>query len=207
MRLIIKVLAITSIFALGIVFFESCSSGKQLNGDKSTHADNVFTESSEKYEVTEPKQNVLDSSKAVEVIEDAPNEQLRYTNNKYKFSVTFPKSYGYEFEKTWEGSAEREASPDGGINIYIEGKKEEKIYVFGQNGHIAVFDEGVKREEFVTNSNVKGELSSVGVDGNLEMHLVLSNQFNGANVHVSIECYKKNKDQIFEILKSIELID
>jgi hypothetical protein len=206
-KLLKKVLAVACIIALSIVFFQACAPSKQTNQDKGTLVEKTATESTVNNNEQEPKENVSESNKAIERIEAAPKDMLKYTNSKYKFSVTFPKSWGHEFEKTWEATSQQEASPDGGIRIYIEGNKEEMIYVYGQNGHIGVFQEASKREEFFTDSNIKGELSSVSTDGKQDIHLVLGDGFNGAHVYVSEECFNSNKDEIFNLLKSIELID
>lgn len=47
-----------------------------------------------------------------------------YINNKFKFSVEYPKKWNVQEEVYLEATAEHNASPDGGLNIFVEGKKD-----------------------------------------------------------------------------------
>ena len=46
-----------------------------------------------------------------------------YIDRRFKFSVNYPKKWKSKIEPTWAATSTREASPDGGINIYIKGVK------------------------------------------------------------------------------------
>lgn len=138
-----------------------------------------------------------------------------YVDEKFRFSVQYPADWKTKIEETWEATAEREASPDGGINIYINGDENERIYVLGQHGHYYPVSKGenYKEDEFTTLDGVKGTLyydSPYDYErskGRKTIYLVLGEGFHGAYLTISDEILKQYNDEILSILKSIKIFD
>ncbi|TGE37060.1 hypothetical protein E4K67_18460 [Desulfosporosinus fructosivorans] len=128
-----------------------------------------------------------------------------YQDKRFDFSVEYPVEWTAIMETYIEPTAEHNASPDSGINIYVDGKQVERIYVFGQVSHIRPTIDGFHREEFTTNSGLKGHLYSDEIDGKRHIDLILGEGYHGANVRISPECFNQNKERIMEVLKSIKI--
>lgn len=128
-----------------------------------------------------------------------------YINNRFKFSVEYPKKWNTKEDIFYEATAEHNSSPDDGITIYVDNDPNNVIYVFGQFGHINVGgDPGFIREDYVTNSGLKGNLFRGQIDGKEEEYLILNDGFLGAHVSVTSECFNRNEEVIVAILKSIK---
>jgi hypothetical protein len=113
------------------------------------------------------------------------------------------------FPKEWSSKAQPRLSgdPDGGIRIYVDSNEANFIYVFGQTGHgsPSVY-QGLKEEKFETASGIEGSLFTGNVDGETRLHLVLNtDEYIGATVSVSDECYSKNQTIIKDVLRSINI--
>jgi hypothetical protein len=134
------------------------------------------------------------------------NEKAIYNDAKFNFSVEYPKGWTSEVEKTWEATKEHEGSPDGGINFYLDGNKEDKIYVYGQLGHINIPEDDYKKDNFVTDTGIKGYLLSGEHDGRMQMYLVLGDGFHGAVVDVGLDSWTQNKEIIVKMFKSIKIL-
>lgn len=135
-----------------------------------------------------------------------------YIDEKFKFSVEFPSYWEYEIEKIWEATSTQEASPDGGIDIYIDGNKNDRIRIYGQYGHISIPDDEFKMEDFSTTSGLIGTLLKQNTDGEIIIYLVLNDNlaiggFHGANIRMSQKCYQRNEKQVINVLKSITILD
>lgn len=128
-----------------------------------------------------------------------------YKDKRFNFSVEYPVKWTAIMETFIEPTADHNSSPDGGINIYVDGKQNEKIYVFGQVSHIRPAIDGFHREEFTTNSGLKGHLYSDEIDGKRHINLILGEGFHGVHLRISAECYNQNKEQIMVVLKSIKI--
>lgn len=128
-----------------------------------------------------------------------------YKDKRFDFSVEYPVEWTAIMETFIEPTAEHNASPDSGINIYVDGKQIEKIYVFGQVSHIRPTIDGFHREEFTTNSGLKGHLYSDEIDGKRHIDLILGEGYHGAHIRISPECFNQNKEQIMEVLKSVKI--
>jgi len=129
-----------------------------------------------------------------------------FINNQFKFSVEYPVKWKVKEEQYLVATIDHNPSPDGGINIFVESKPDEKIYVFGQVSQVRFGEPGFQVESFVTNSGMKGTIFSNEVDGNKVIYLTFNDVFIGASMHISIECFNQNKEQIMNILKSIKPI-
>jgi hypothetical protein len=90
-------------------------------------------------------------------------------------------------------------------NIYVDGKQDESIYVFGQHGHINLDGVDYQRDDFTTNYGLKGSLLSKETEGKMQIYLILDDEFHGAHISISSECYKQNKEQIMAVLRSIKV--
>lgn len=121
-----------------------------------------------------------------------------YIDEKYGFSVDYPQVWDY---KTVKDSN----VPDGGIIIFLAGNQEEKIYVFGQNGHINLPVQGFTQSSFSTKSGLGGTLYSKENNEKQEIYLILEDGFHGVYIDVGTDCYNNNKEQIIDILKSIKV--
>ncbi len=133
-------------------------------------------------------------------------KQQRYTDH-LKFSVDFPEDWTSMVEETWEATSEREASPDGGINIYIDGNVENKIYVYWQNGHISYPQGSDEKDIFTTDDGLNGELYEQAEDKRVKVQVIYGEGFHGAHVDVSEACYKHYKNEILEVIKSMKILE
>ena len=168
---------------LTMIIFTSCIS------EKSTIKDNV--------------ENI--PNKMEEKIEEDHNYKI-YKNETYNFTVEYPENWKTLEAETYEGNEEYEASPDGGISIYVENDETEKIYIFGQSGKIAAETPNCEKKEFTTDNGTKGVLFITEDNNRYMIHLVLDEGFYGAALNLSKDCYNKNKDKIIRILKSIRIL-
>ena len=135
---------------------------------------------------------------------------LIYTDKRFEFSVAFPKEWNYEIESAWEASEDVEASPDGGIQIFVKNNPEDSIRVFGQVGKMGLPLNTYERKDFETSDGRSGNLYTEESNGRKDIWLLLEGDFKGpavvigASVKVSNECYDETREQIIEILKSIQ---
>ncbi len=106
-----------------------------------------------------------------------------------------------------EATETQEASPTGGISIYPGSDLEDRIYVYGQNGHIGTDYPGYKHEKFTTEDGVSGDLFIDDADGVVNLNLVLGTGFYGAIANIDKDLYKQYEKQIMNILSSIELLE
>ncbi|WP_432407596.1 hypothetical protein [Wukongibacter sp. M2B1] len=135
------------------------------------------------------------------------NNLKTYKNEDFGFSVEYPENWKIEEKKPWGGDENYEGSTDSGINIYVGNNKDESIYIFEQSWFINVEDFETLKEEFVTDGGVKGSLFINIVDNRYIIDLILGEGFNGAYLYLSKECFDKNKEQIFSVLRSIKILN
>ena len=128
-----------------------------------------------------------------------------YTDKRFNFSVEYPVKWTAKLETFIEPNAEHNGSPDGGIRIYVDGKQDESIYIYGQFGQIRTAIDGFHREEFTTNSGLKGLLYSDEINGKREIDLILGEGFHGAHLSIGSELFNQNKGQIMDVLKSMKI--
>lgn len=134
------------------------------------------------------------------------NNLNTYKNENFGFSVEYPANWKTKEEETWESNEEYEGSPDGGINIYVGNDESEKIYIFGQCGHISLGNSETKRNKFVANNGVEGTLVIEEINDRYEIYLILGEGFHGAILDLSKQCFDENKELIINILKSINIL-
>ncbi len=135
------------------------------------------------------------------------NNKKTYVDKQYKFKVNYPGDWTVKITKRWEATNEHEASPDGGIYIYPDKNKTNTVFIYGQYGKINVDDYLVlNNQEFSIDKENKGILYYDYKDGKTILFLLLDDGLHAAHIEVSDECFSKNKQQIFNILKSIKPI-
>ena len=108
--------------------------------------------------------------------------------------------------ETWDATATQEGSPDGGIDIYVEGEINDLISVVGQNGHVGIQLPDYEKAEFVTRSGLEGMLYSKTTAKSKEMYLVFNEGFHYVHINVSSDCFKRNEKKITDILKSVNIV-
>jgi len=184
------------IFTLFIAFSGCVSEKPARSNNDMRDTDRAGTDSSKDEEISVKDDNAnttKDSEK------DLGDSIKTYTDKRYKFSVDYPENLKTEITET---------SIDSGIIIYFDDNKDESIYVYGQSGHISLpYADGVKKEEFITDSGLRGTLYILEHNGTKEMDLILGEGFLGANVSFRIDIFKQYEEQIFKILKSIRSTD
>ena len=129
-----------------------------------------------------------------------------YTDGIFGFSVAFPSTWASETSAYRYGSEKENASPDSGIYIYIDGNKENYIYVYGTYGKQTdkfVDENGYEKTD--VNENL---LLYTKENGNIvESQIFLKdNAHISANIKMNLELFESNKSKIFRMLKSIDYI-
>jgi len=184
------------IFTLFIAFSGCVSEKPARSNNDMRDTDRAGTDSSKDEEISVKDDNAnttKDSEK------DLGDSIKTYTDKRYKFSVDYPENLKTEITET---------SIDSGIIIYFDDNKDESIYVYGQSGHVSLpYADGVKKEEFITDSGLRGTLYILEHNGTKEMDLILGEGFLGANVSFRIDIFKQYEEQVFKILKSMRSMD
>lgn len=130
----------------------------------------------------------------------------KYEDEEFDFSVEYPSYWEGVPEETWVASEEREASPDGGINIYINGNEDDYIYILGQKGHWSKPNEnGYVEKSFSTIDGEKGIIYEQSDESEYIGYLVLEEGFHGAVMRMSKEIYEENQDTINKVLTTIKI--
>lgn len=161
-----------------------------------TIADNKYSTDKEINSTNPNTVNKTESDKSEKTINT-------YHDEKFGFSVDFPKGWGYRINKYIEPSKEHNGTPDAGVVIFIDNNPQESIYVFGQVSNISMGDQ--RKETFTTSSGLPGDLYVNEKDGIKDLKIIFGRQCIGAFVLASPESYYKNELQIMEILKSIRV--
>ncbi len=93
--------------------------------------------------------------------DSSANEKLTtFTDKTFGFSADFPEKWEHSISSSAVATNEIEATPDSGIEIYVNENKENRIYVFRQHGHISMPDpDDYEAEDITTLSGLKGEPS------------------------------------------------
>lgn len=133
------------------------------------------------------------------------NKVQTYSDRNTNFSVEFPNSWDSKISERLGSTPTQDASPDGGIEIYVDGNKDERIYVYGQIGHVSFAKANTDSTEFVTSHGNKGILYTERVSDRKDMHLIFDEGFHAAHIYVSFSCFKKNEKKIMALLTSINL--
>lgn len=77
-----------------------------------------------------------------------------YYDKRFEFSVDYPASWEILVNDDAETDSP-DGDPQGGIYIYVDSNKNDWIYIYGQNSHIALPPEGLG-EKFLTAEGVSG---------------------------------------------------
>ncbi len=180
-----------------IIIFTACSTSKATKDENSNIIRNDIKDQEDNHE------RILNSEEEGEIKENLKT----YENEGFRFSVKYPSDWKTVEAETWEGNDQYEGSPDGGITIYVESDETESIYVFGQSGPKGIpMSDSIIREEFATETGIEGFLLKLESDERYMMYLILDDGFYGAILNLSKDCYDRNKNQIINILKSIDIL-
>ncbi len=128
-----------------------------------------------------------------------------YKDVRFDFTVDYPSEWMIDVDSPAEATEVQEASPTGGVKLYPGNDKSERIYVYGQNGHIGTDYPGYEHDKIKTEDGVSGDLYIGEADGTMYLNLVLGDGFYGANANISKDQYKKNEKSIMNIFKSIKI--
>ncbi len=128
---------------------------------------------------------------------------ITYTDGTFDFSLDFPEKWEYSINPNIEATKEIEATPDSGIEIFVNEEIENRIYVFQQRGHISIPDlDDYEVETIITSSGLKGDLYKREADNIVEIRCIID-EFIGVIVFMNDEIYDKNIEEIMDIIYSI----
>ncbi len=133
------------------------------------------------------------------------NHNNVYTDTNFDFSISFPEEWSYKIDDVIKPTAEREGSPDGGIMIYVNKEKSERIYVKGSLGQIGIKLDDFSTKKFKANSGLTGNLYRRISKEKIEEYLISSDEFHMVYIYMDINKYSKYENQITEVLKSLEI--
>jgi len=141
------------------------------------------------------------------ILQKGINENYsRYTDGVFNFTVAYPVTWASECLEYYEANETSNASPDSGIYIYINGNKEDYMYVYGQHGTIGLLNESMFEKQNFKNNNEKcGTLYIREIDGKTNGQLLMDD-----NKHISVifnmhsKVFQENNQEIMYILHSIE---
>lgn len=129
-----------------------------------------------------------------------------YTDGIFGFSVTFPSTWASETLSYRYGSEKENASPDSGVSIYIDGNKENFIYVYetyGKQTDKYVIESGYKKTDidknFVLYEKENGDIIEAQVFLNENDHIY-------ADIKMDLKTYNLYKSEIIKLLQSISHI-
>lgn len=135
-----------------------------------------------------------------------PVEKITYFDERFKFYVSYPKNWSNKIEPYLSMSLQHELSPDSGIRIYVDSNENDVIYVYGQTGYVGDVYSDFTKKSFKTSSGLEGILRSKEINGKMDIHLIFTEGHrHGAHILVSSDSYKKNQNEIMDILKSIKI--
>lgn len=136
-------------------------------------------------------------------------ELSTYVDKRFDFSVDYPSNWDVEVDQITEPTETSEGDPMSGINIYIDKNHENKIYVYGQVSHIEVTTNPIHYniESFKTKSGLNGTLYIREFNNKKEIIYSLDDEFIGLISYIPLDCYEENKEKIYDILRSIKLIN
>ncbi|WP_438433880.1 hypothetical protein [Gorillibacterium sp. sgz500922] len=144
------------------------------------------------------------------------SKNASYTDNKFGFQLTYPQSWPSDVHEWKEPTATQEASPDSGIILYVDGNREDNLYIFGQLGTLSVpVVDQQETEPFKTDSGLTGTLSTSTQNGRVEQTLILdgaalteqayAGRSLGAHISVGEKAFKQHKDELLSVLASISI--
>jgi len=100
------------------------------------------------------QENIITNPNTINKIESSSSVKdiNTYHDEKFGFSVDFPRGWGCQINKYIEPSKEHNGTPNAGIVIFIDNNPQESIYVFGQVSIISMSDQS--KEIFTTSSGL-----------------------------------------------------
>jgi len=130
-----------------------------------------------------------------------------YSFSKYGFSFKYPEAWIVDELPSYLPTAKKEGSPDWGVNVYIEGDKENKISILGSYSSYSPTNFS-KIKEFIIDDKGIGYLYIGEYDGKVNI-LVLYNKsiqkgYQNAVVFVNKDFYQQHKNEIWHILGSVK---
>jgi hypothetical protein len=131
-------------------------------------------------------------------------ELQEYSDSKFNIYVSFPKSWRSEIEKTLEATSTNEASPDGGIRMYIDEGNDNFIYAYGCVGSINIPKQGFKEEIIKRNGQEDLIFLISESSGGIEAHY-LYDQSHAISMRLKKDIFDYYKLEIYEVLKSFRV--
>ena len=132
-------------------------------------------------------------------------QDMIYNNEKVEMKVSIPKAWTYKTVTPQAASETTEGSPDSGIEIYVNGDSNAKLYFYQQDATIS-FGEG-EGEDFYTNLKLKGKLYKSDTKAQVN-HILIFDEWKCAMVYnMDAATYKKYESQILKVLKSISIMN
>ncbi len=136
----------------------------------------------------------------------AEKEQLvsySYETEEETFRIEIPENWECETVEKFVGDETFEGLPDYGLKIYVNGDKEEEIYLFRQVGHIAMPSYG--GESMQITPKLSGTLYMEGDGDYVTGELIFEDEFYGISFHLTKDCFEHDKEQIQKVVESIQI--
>jgi hypothetical protein len=181
-----------------VILFSSCAAGTTTSKKSNQSGNDISTSS------------VASKSKLFSGVDSSSLDNAKiYTDGHFNFSVGYPADWKVDIEKYCEATTSEEGSPDGGIDIYVEGSKSDTIRIFGQYGTVGtgIIDftwTADTTENFVTSDGLVGHIYYNDDSGIKQAVLLLDDQ-HAVQLKVSDATFNRDKQQIYAILKSIKI--
>lgn len=124
-----------------------------------------------------------------------------------KISVNVPRSWTFQNIPSFQGDDVLEASPDYGLELYINGKQNNCIYLFYRLGTLSFREPGMTVGDFQTKEGKTGTLYTVSNDTETTLagHFDMGNY--GFISKLDNTVFEENKKAIFSVIKSIQIIE
>lgn len=145
-----------------------------------------------------------------------------YTDNVFKWSIEYPSEWQLSSPNDNEDTVTPDGDPEQGIFISIGNEAffdaedmlyHNQLYVYHFVSHINFYPTAIpynelKKEEFRTSSHIDGTIMYARKNSNVYIYLTLGEgAFYGAKMVVSEEVFDECHEQIYGILRSIEVED
>ncbi|WP_058303016.1 hypothetical protein [Gorillibacterium timonense] len=135
-------------------------------------------------------------------------EAVQFATKETKFEVQAPEGWKVVEQPRKPATADREATPDEGVELRLNGSEQNKVYVFNQYGTLSPPEEKLEQEAFTTTQGIKGTLYKDAANHTwwLILDQSIAPGFYGATVRFEdAELFEKNQDTFREILGSIKI--
>ncbi|MEO3946383.1 hypothetical protein [Gorillibacterium sp. CAU 1737] len=135
-------------------------------------------------------------------------ETAKFTTKESKFEVNVPEDWKAVEQPRVAATADREATPDEGVELRLKGSEQNKVYVFNQYSTLSPPEETLEKEAFTTAQGIKGTLYKDAANHTWQLILdqSIAPGFYGATVRFEdADLFEKNQDTFRDILKSIKI--